>query len=141
MRNIRIVSLLILVSFAGCKSKSGGGMSTDIVQNGKTPVITFDQKTHDFGDVVDGEIVGWTFDFTNTGNGDLLITDAHPSCSCTVPEWPKELIKPGEKGSIKVKFNAGRIGLNEKTISIEGNTNPKTTILKITANVKEAPKK
>lgn len=96
--------------------------ATDPSQHG-FPVITFDQETHDFGTVHEGEVVTYDFTFTNTGDAPLLITDAQASCGCTVPEWPREPIKPGQKGTLKVSFNsAGKDGAQDKSISIKANT-------------------
>lgn len=90
-----------------------------------TPVITFDEMTHNFGNITEGEKVEYSFKFTNTGDRDLLITDATSSCGCTVPEWPKEPIKPGKSSYMKVVFNsAGKEGYTEKEIIIRANTKP-----------------
>ena len=86
--------LVMLIGFfsAGCQEKSGD-LSTDLVSNnGGKPKMTFAETKHDFGKIMQGEKVNWTFDFTNTGDGDLVISQASASCGCTVPEWPKEPI-------------------------------------------------
>ena len=36
----------------------------------------------------------------------MIIEDCKGSCGCTVPEWPKEAIKPGQSAAIKVKFDS-----------------------------------
>lgn len=90
-----------------------------------TPVISFDEMVHNFGNVTEGEKVEYDFKFTNTGDKDLLITDATSSCGCTVPDWPKEPIKPGQSSYMKVVFNsAGKEGYTEKEIIIRANTKP-----------------
>ena len=90
-----------------------------------TAAISFDQMAHNFGDIKQGEVVEYAFKFTNTGDKDLLITDAHSTCGCTVPDWPKEPIKPGKSSYMKVVFNsAGKEGYTEKEITITANTNP-----------------
>ncbi len=48
------------------------------------------------------------FNFTNTGNAPLQITHAKGSCGCTIPEYPKEPIFPGESGVIKVRYDTKR---------------------------------
>jgi len=136
-----LVVFCIITLLPGC---NGGnrGLSTDIVQNGKTPKISFSESVHDFGQINEGDIVTYTFDFTNSGDGDLLITDAHAQCSCTVPEWPKDIIKPGEKGNIRIKFDSnGKSGNVTKIVTIEANTNPKISTIRIKANIKETPLK
>lgn len=90
-----------------------------------TAAISFDQMVHNFGDIKQGEVVEYAFKFTNTGDKDLLITDAHSTCGCTVPDWPKEPVKPGKSSYMKVVFNsAGKEGFTEKEITITANTNP-----------------
>lgn len=89
------------------------------------PEMTFEQTVHNFGEIRQGEKVEYAFKFTNTGNKDLLIQNAVSSCGCTVPEWPKEPVKPGESGYLRVVFDShGKEGYTEKEISIKANTNP-----------------
>jgi hypothetical protein len=58
-------------------------------------------------------------------------------CGCTVPDWPREPIKPGEKGSIKVDFDsAGKSGTNNKIVTVYANIESKTLELKFSANVR-----
>lgn len=98
--------------------------------------ITFDESMFDFGTLTDGEQVEHVFKFANTSNKPLTITNARGSCGCTVPEWPKEPIAPGEKGEIKVKFNSkGKKGKQTKTVTITANTIPANTQLTITSEV------
>jgi hypothetical protein len=142
MKNLNIIFLIALLSLAGCKQGNKNGISTDLIQNGKTPKMTFDQLTHDFGKISDDVPVTYDFDFTNNGDGDLIITNAQGACSCTVPEWPHEIIHPGGKGTIKVKFEPyGKTGINTKVVTIEANTNPKITKLEISADIYKAPEK
>jgi hypothetical protein len=98
----------------------------------KEPAISFNNKIWDFGTITDGEVVEHTFRFTNTGTKNLVISSASASCGCTIPEWPKEPIAPGEKGEIKVEFNSnGKKDMVTKDITILANTNPVKTILQI----------
>jgi hypothetical protein len=60
------------------------------------------------------------FEFTNTGNEPLLITNAQSTCGCTVPSFSKEPIAPGASGKIEVKYNMNP-GPIRKTITIESN--------------------
>lgn len=108
----------------------------------KFPKITFEHKSHDFGTIKQGEIVEYSFKFTNTGEADLLIQKAHGSCGCTIPEYPKEPIKPGETGKIRVSFNsAAKKGLQKKTVWITANTITQKENLTITAQVTFNPTK
>ncbi|WP_298738980.1 DUF1573 domain-containing protein [uncultured Chitinophaga sp.] len=99
------------------------GTPGDTVQG--APEMTFEQTVHNFGEITQGEKVEYAFKFTNTGKKDLLIQNAVSSCGCTVPEWPKEPVKPGESGYLKVVFDShGKEGYTEKEISIKANTDP-----------------
>lgn len=104
--------------------------------DGKYPAMTFSKTDHDFGKINEGDKVTYYFDFKNTGEADLLIKNATGSCGCTVPEFPKEPVKPGESGKIKVSFNsAGKPGQQKKSVTITANTANGTEKLNITANV------
>ena len=76
--------------------------SIAFAQNG--PEITFKETIHDFGTIPFKGNASHEFEFVNTGNEPLILTQAKPSCGCTVPEWPKHPILPGESSSIKVTY-------------------------------------
>jgi hypothetical protein len=100
------------------------------------PKIKFDKTEHDFGVINEGDVVETVFTFTNSGKSELIITSAKGSCGCTVPEWPKEPIMPGEDGQIKVKFNSDqKPNLQQKQITLVTNTDEGKEILKIKAQV------
>ncbi len=96
--------------------------------------ITFEKLTHDFGTIkeVDGP-VSCTFKFKNTGTGMLVIYQAIASCGCTSPTFPKEPIKSGDSGEIKVTYNgAGKNpGKFDKVITLRTNTKDEIIRLKI----------
>lgn len=105
--------------------------------NGQYPVMAFGKTTHDFGTINEGDKVTYTFTFTNTGKSDLLISNAVGSCGCTVPEYPKTPIKPGQSDKIKVSFNsAGKSGNQQKTVTIATNSAAGKETLIIKANIK-----
>lgn len=98
--------------------------------------MTFEKTEYDFGRVKEGEIVDYTYKFKNTGNAMLIISKATATCGCTVPEWPKEPIKPGDSGVIRVKFDSKNTkNLQTKYVNINANTKPEVTRLKLTGNV------
>lgn len=104
--------------------------------SGLLPVFTFNEEVYDFGKINEGDIVEYSFEFKNTGQIPLIISNATGSCGCTVPEWPKEPIGIGETATIKVEFNSSKKpGIQNKTVTITANTFPKQTRLKIKANV------
>ncbi|HOO68841.1 MAG TPA: DUF1573 domain-containing protein [Bacteroidales bacterium] len=68
--------------------------------------VVFDKTVHDFGDFrIDDGPKSHTFIMTNNGNKPVVIQTVISSCGCTVPEWTKEPILPGQKGSVTVTFS------------------------------------
>jgi len=61
------------------------------------------------------------FEFTNTGKSDIVITNVKPTCGCTVADYTKTPIKPGEKGKVNATFNAAVKGAFSKTITVTTN--------------------
>ena len=110
-----------------------------IPADGKYPVITFKETEFDFGDIKQGDKVEHTFEFTNTGEADLLISTARASCGCTVPEFPTQALKKGEKGTIKVTFDsAGKMGSQDKTVTVITNTPDSPIVLHIKGVIEPA---
>ncbi|MFC6996691.1 DUF1573 domain-containing protein [Rufibacter roseus] len=104
--------------------------------NAAKPAMTFKKTEHDFGTINQDKRVQHTFSFTNTGQAPLVIQDATATCGCTVPEWPKEPVMPGETGTIKVEFDpAGKLGQQSKQITIRANTEPAENYLTIKTNI------
>src|SRR5207253_2266999 len=96
------------------------------------PIFKFEEERHDFGEIDQGEKISFAFKFKNVGKGDLVIRSANASCGCTVPEFPKDPVAPGESGVINVTFNSeGKEGIQEKTVTIISNTVPNNYILTI----------
>lgn len=103
-------------------------------------VVEFGTEEHDFGTIKQHSENNYVFTFKNTGDEPLLIENAQGSCGCTVPEYPKEPIMPGEDGVIKVTYSPGtQIGAQTKTVAITSNTEPRVRNLFIKANVVDAP--
>ena len=106
---------------------------------GKTTTIKFEESSYAWGSVNEGDKMTHIFKFKNTGSNDLIISDAHGSCGCTAPDWPKEPIKAGKTGEIKVVFDSkGKAGDQQKTVTLTANTEPASTILTIKGTVKAA---
>ena len=111
----------------------------EVKPEGPLPSFAFRETEHDFGTITDGDIVSHTFSFTNNGEAPLIIQSARGSCGCTVPTWPKEPIPVGGTAEITAEFNSkGKLGVQNKMITITSNTWPKTTTLRVKAQVNEA---
>lgn len=134
-----------MLLFAACDEKGNGKISADDVTNsesaeGKKDIplasIKFESDTFNFGEVIEGEKVAHAYKFTNTGKNNLIISKAYGSCGCTVPEWPKEPIKPGASGTIDVVFNSEkRAGKALKSVTVISNTEPSQSVVYLVGNV------
>ncbi len=142
----KLFLFLCLGIFTACNNEeTSDGLGTDAVSISESasgrnadnlPDIRFDEDTHDFGRITQGEKVSHSFFFTNTGKSNLIISGASGSCGCTVPEWPKDPIKPGDKGKIDVVFNSeGKSGYQEKTITVVTNCEPATKVIRIKTEI------
>ncbi|HET6243054.1 MAG: DUF1573 domain-containing protein [Bacteroidetes bacterium] len=98
--------------------------------------ITFEKDVYDYGNIKQNASGASEFKFKNTGKEPLIISMARGSCGCTVPDWPKEPIKPGESASIKVNYDTKRVGPINKTVTITSNAkNEPSKLLTIKGNV------
>ncbi len=134
-----ILVIIAVIAFIGCKPapqdiNGEAKISSDIV--GKLTDIKFEEETHNFGNIMQGEVVKYSFKFKNTGDYDLIISSATGSCGCTVPNWPKQPIPPGKEGYIDIEFNsAGKSGKQDKTVSIITNCDPSTRVVHVLSDV------
>lgn len=104
------------------------------------PVVTFNEKSYDFGDINQGDEVEHTFTIKNEGKRDLIIRRVKTSCGCTAVTPEKKVISQNESVPLKVKFNSrGKRGRQNKSITVITNDpkNP-TSILRVSSNVKIA---
>src|SRR6056297_914495 len=78
--------------------------------------IRFNGLEHDFGTISLREKAQYSFDFSNPGKTPLIINNVKTSCGCTIPEWPRKPVKPGDKAKIKVVYDSASPGVFYKTI-------------------------
>ena len=135
---IKFALVLCLVVFVfSCKQRNANNntSSNSIAVNG-TPQVRFESEMHDFGEVVEGEKVSFSYKFTNLGKAPLVIKSVASSCGCTVGEYTKDTIKPGSQGDVTVSFDSWRrVGFQQKSVTVNMNTNPPSIILRFTAKV------
>lgn len=102
--------------------------------------IEFNKEVHDYGNIKYDAEPYCSFEFKNTGDEPLIISNAKGSCGCTVPEWPKEPIAPGAKGIIRVKYDTKRPGPINKSVTITSNAiNEPNKVIRIKGEVGPAP--
>ena len=108
------------------------------IDNKPKTTMVFNSYDHDFGNIKQDSENKYVFSFTNTGKEPLIIESATGSCGCTVPNYPKEPIAPGATGQIDVVYKPGKQeNLQNKTVTVVANTEPKQTTLRIKANVEK----
>jgi hypothetical protein len=128
-RSILLLVILLGFNFSEAQnSKSGDGA-----------IIAWEKSTQDFGYIVQGDKVEYTFRFTNAGNKDLVITNVEVTCGCTTPKgWPRDPIPPGEKGELTVAFNSnGKVGKQNKVVTVTSNSEGSVNQVMFSATVLE----
>lgn len=121
MKKFLLTTIMMVIGMVAFASQESGGAD-----------IKFDKTSHNFGTFSeDNPKVSCTFKFTNTGDKLLVIHQAIASCGCTVPQYSKEPIKPGEIGEIVVNYDGtGKFpGHFKKSITIR--TNAKKEIVRL----------
>ncbi len=100
------------------------------------PAITVNKEVHDYGTIKQGANGTSEFEITNSGSEPLIISRAKGSCGCTVPDWPKEPIMPGEAAVMTVRYDTKRVGTINKSVTITSNaSNSPTMVVRIKGKV------
>lgn len=136
-RKILPILLLLNVFFIfSCSKKDEKKIDSSVIEN--MTEIKFERTVLDFKSVESGEVVQGSFVFTNEGKYPLVIYEVNTSCGCTVADYPRGEIAPGEKGMISVKYDSeGSAGMRiSKEVTVNANTTPAKTKLKIVADVR-----
>lgn len=97
--------------------------------------IIFKSIVHDYGTIVQTSDGSCEFNFTNKGKTPLVLNDVKASCGCTVPEWTRTPIAPGEKGTIKVTYNTNNVGAFTKSITVNSTAINSPLVLSIKGTV------
>tara|TARA_R110000868_G_scaffold56488_6_gene174812 strand:- start:4527 stop:4988 length:462 start_codon:yes stop_codon:yes gene_type:complete len=134
-----------LIAFTSCKDNATKKIDEKNIavaaerdaNSTKFPILQFEETEHDFGDIEARTPVETVFNYKNTGDAPLVITDIKSSCGCTVPEdWSREPLEVGGSGKFTVKFNGSGANKISKTITVTANTEKGLEVVKITAFIK-----
>ena len=146
-RKIRIVLAgLALMGICACQNGGDSEVNISLIKNPNSaqgydesvamPQMVFDCNQHDFGRLTPGESISYSFHFRNNGNADLLISGCEASCGCTVADYPRQKMKPGEEGYVTVTFSsAGKSGQQVQEVTVLSNAQPARQKLRIVAQV------
>jgi len=110
------------------------------IQDVNGPQMVFEELVVDYGEVDKGSDPLRKFHFTNLGTEPLVIKQAKGSCGCTVPDYPKEPIMPGESSAIDVRYDTNRVGPFTKTVTLTTNMGEEKVVLTIKGKVNMPPK-
>ena len=109
-----------------------------VAPNPNAPTMKFDKDAIDYGTIKQDADGYRVFNFTNDGKEPIVISEAHGSCGCTVPTYPKEPIMPGKTAEIKVHYDTHRVGPFSKSVTVNSNAKNSPVVLRISGTV-EAP--
>lgn len=118
MKNLAVILCVAFLSFGAFAQE-------------KVAKIEFKSEVVDYGTIEKGADGVRVFEFTNTGNAPLIISNVKSTCGCTVPKKPEGPIMPGETGEIEVKYDTNRVNPIRKTITVTSNAERSTVALKI----------
>ncbi|HWD89334.1 MAG TPA: DUF1573 domain-containing protein [Mucilaginibacter sp.] len=113
---------------------------TASAQDNEKPEFKFTEEKHDFGKIPQGTPVTTVFEFTNVGKEPLILSDVKPTCGCTIADFTKTPVKSGDKGIIKITYNAAALAPFNKTIVVTSNAKTPTKYLNIVGEVVAAAK-
>lgn len=137
MKKFLVLLSLFTLLFSCGDSEITEDNYTDLIEMDSPPELTFEEDEYNFGTIIEGAVVNYRFNFTNTGKGTLLIASVDASCGCTASKnWSRKPIKPGEKGYIDAVFKSeGFPGTTDKKLTVVANTFPTNTIIKLKGTV------
>ena len=112
-----------------------GLMSFSVVPSHKSPIekvtppsaVVWKAEAIEVGQIPQGTPKTIEFEFKNTSDKSVIITNVKPACGCTTSDYSKEPIAPGKSGFVKAIYNAAALGTFSKTVTV-------------TTNVEETPK-
>lgn len=127
---------IIFLFLAACSLKNQQDKQNALPHVSGITNVQFDTLYHNFGNLIQGEQVAYTFYFKNIGTSDLLIKDAYSTCGCTVANYTKNVVPPKKTGYVEVIFDSsGRRGVQYKNVIVQMNTKQGKHTLYIRANV------
>jgi hypothetical protein len=145
-KTLRLVAVSMLLMNTSCNDSGSSKITdedikafeTEVANASKLPKISLDKIEHDFGTITAGDVVSTEFMITNTGESDLIISNASATCGCTVPDYPKQPIAPGDSAPVKVSFDSsGKAGQQTKTVTLITNTETGKELFSIKADVQQ----
>jgi len=134
MKPLFLILFSSLIAFSAMAQESVKAENAKVVALGAQ--ITFEVESHDFGDIYQGDKVEYVYQFENSGNEALIISNVLTTCGCTATNWPHDPIGPGKKGKVEVTFDSsGKMGKQNKVITVVSNAINSQARVKLITNV------
>ena len=156
MKNlIKVLPLIAVLSLTSCKKdQKADQLVVEEQQTVEAPVVqtqdelvkeaqskplttlALSEANFDFGKLKKGDHVEHIYEVTNTGTNPLIISQVKPGCGCTVPDYTKDAILPGQKGKITLKFDSTNFdGLVNKQAEVYANVEKAPIVLTFSADI------
>ena len=133
MKNTFLLLVMMAVSFSQAFAQT-------LAEN-TTPELKWEKTIHDFGNIPQDVPAKVSFKLMNTSNQPMIIQEVKGSCGCTATAHTEEAIAPGESTVISATYNARKLGVFNKTVSVTTNLGPDASILRIKGAVVEQDSK
>jgi hypothetical protein len=102
--------------------------------------VEFKETSHKFGKVKKGVPVSFVFEYKNVSAKPIVIEFANADCGCTTPEYRQDALPKGQKGTIKVTYNAAVEGVFKKSVNVKFTQSNQPYILTLEGEVAAEPK-
>ena len=156
MKNlIKVLPLIAVLSLTNCKKDQKADQliveeqqaveapvvqtQDELVKEAQSKPLTtlaLSEANFDFGKLKKGDHVEHIYEVTNTGTNPLIISQVKPGCGCTVPDYTKDPILPGQKGKITLKFDSTNFdGLVNKQAEVYANVEKAPIVLTFSADI------
>src|SRR5688572_3257873 len=133
----KICLILLVVAFTTPSFSQQLAVINFLSPRFETPDFLWIVTTYDFGKIKLNKPATHEFRFTNSGDTPLVISSVQASCGCTVTDYSKDPIAPGAEGYVKATYNAAKVGVFSKTVTVNANADDSVVLLTIKGEVVE----
>jgi hypothetical protein len=125
-----------LIVFLSIATAAGVRAQTGQAELGPGPMITFEHLVYDYGTIAEGADGRCEFNYQNTGDQPLILTNCQSSCGCLVASCDREPLAPGKSATLKARYDTKRVGRFTKSITVTSNAvNTPVVVLSIKGQV------
>ncbi|AYO56830.1 hypothetical protein CO230_00970 [Chryseobacterium sp. 6424] len=150
---VKVFPLIAALALVSCKKDqsadqlvaqqdSTGTTTAAVVETPAAPVsgplttAALSESSYSFGKIKKGDQVEHVYEITNTGENPLIISEVKPACGCTAPDYTKDPIMPGQKGTITLKFDSASFdGMVSKQAEVFANVEKSPIVISFTADI------